>query len=80
MTHRFKKSISRLSNDPTKLYWECPNCDSGVLIPKGFAMHEVNQFMESKMPCLPPINKPIDGIIDDRTTVEKEKKIYTGKN
>ena len=73
MQHKFVKSTNRLSNNPLKLYWECSNCDSGVLIPKGYSAAQVNQFMESRMPCLPPIDKPQDGIIDNRTTILKQK-------
>lgn len=73
MKHQFTKSTNRLSNNPLKDYWECLNCDSGVLIPKGYTSAQVNQFMTSKMPCLPPIDKPQDGIIDNRTTILKQK-------
>lgn len=72
MTHNFIKDANRVSNFPGKIYWSCKNCDSGVLIPKGYTVHQVNQFMESKMPCLPPVIKPIDDIIDDRTTIKKQ--------
>lgn len=73
MTHKFVKSTNRISNNPLKDYWECSNCNSGILIPKGYTSGQVNEFMGSKMPCLPPIDTPQDDIIDNRTTILKQK-------
>lgn len=84
MTHNFTLSKTRLSNDKAKDYWECLNCDSGVLIPKrGYTQHDVNQFMESKAPCLPPIAiVGNDAIVDNRTTIinPKSRFIIPGKH
>lgn len=57
------------------IYWACDKCDSGVLIPKQFNQSEVNVFMEKKLPCLPPIDRPLDDIIDNRTTIVNKPKI-----
>jgi hypothetical protein len=75
--------MNRMSNDPRTLYWECRNCDSGVLIPKGYTQHEVNKHMTATLPCMKPIDRPIDDVIDNKTTIVKPKKptlIIPGKN
>ena len=50
--HRFylKKINYKLHKD----LWRCDDCDSETLFSKGFTQLRVNQFMNIKMPCVPP--------------------------
>jgi hypothetical protein len=40
--------------DVKRNLWRCNDCDSETLFSKGYSQLRVNQFMNIKMPCIPP--------------------------